>query len=90
VILRRFVDRGHILVYRVAHFVGRRGFDKKPNSTAHGGAVVNDDKSGPGRTGHLSAKLLRFVAKNNSRRDPITPSEETLSTLGQIGLRATK
>jgi len=40
--LRRFVNRGCIVVYRVADLVGGCGFDKLPDSTAHRGTLVND------------------------------------------------
>ena len=51
-ILRRFVDHGHIVAYRVAHFVGRRGFDEALKSAAHGGTVVSKKESGPMLAGH--------------------------------------
>jgi hypothetical protein len=37
-----------------------------PQSTAHGGTVVNNKESGPVRTGHRGEKLLRFFAKDNT------------------------
>ena len=64
--LPRFVDHGHIVVYRIAHFVGGCGFDELPNGTAHGGTVVNNKESGPVCAGHGGDKLLPFVAKNNT------------------------
>ena len=78
VILSRFVDRGHIVVHRVAHLVGRCGFDEKPHSTAHGRTVVNNKESGPLQgwswarkptTGHVSSlrgvvALGSFSARN--------------------------
>src|SRR6266699_860923 len=60
--LPRFVDHGHIVVYRVAHFVGGCGFDELPNSTAHGGTVVNNKESGPVCAGHGGDKLLPLDA----------------------------
>jgi hypothetical protein len=60
------LDRGHAIAYRVAHFVGRCGFDEMANSAAHGGTVVNNKESGPARAGHKREKLLRCAAKNNS------------------------
>ena len=62
----RFSDRRNAIVYRVAHFVGSRDFDEIPNSTAHGGTVVDKKESGPTRAGHRGKKLLRLVAKNNT------------------------
>ena len=59
-ILLRFVDHGHIVVYRVAHLVGRRGFDEALQSAAHRGTVINKKESGPG---HRREKVLRLVAK---------------------------
>src|SRR5947199_9597180 len=64
--LPRFVDHGHIVVYRVAHFVGGCGFDELPNSTAHGGTVVNNKETGPVCAGRGGDKLLPVVAKNNT------------------------
>src|SRR5438034_8872736 len=55
--LPRFVDHGHIVVYRVAHFVGGCGFDELPNSTAHGGTVVNNKESGPVCADRKSTRL---------------------------------
>ena len=66
VILRRFVDHGHIVVYRVAHLAGRSCFDETLKSTAHGGTVVNNEESGPLRAGHGRENLLRRAAKNDS------------------------
>lgn len=76
------MDRGHTIVYCVPHFVGGCGFDELLNGTAHGGTMVNNKESGSARTDHQSEKLLLFIVKNNSRRDPITPSEESLNTFG--------
>jgi hypothetical protein len=56
VILRRFVDHGHIVAYRVAHFVGRRGFDEALKSAAHGGTVVSKKESGPMLAGHREGR----------------------------------
>ena len=61
--IRRFLDRQHAIVNRVAHLVGRRDFDEIPNSTAHGGTVVNNNESGPARAGHRGERLLRFFAE---------------------------
>jgi hypothetical protein len=62
--LQPFVERGHAIVYRVAHLVGGCSFDELPNSTAHGGTVVNNKESGPTRAGHRGReKIPRFVAK---------------------------
>ena len=47
-ILTRFVDRGRIVVYRVAHPVRGCDFDELPNSTAHDGTIVNNKDSRPG------------------------------------------
>ena len=73
VILRRFVDRGHIVVYGVAHLAGRSCFDETLKSTAHGGTVVNNKESGPARAGHGRENLLRRAAKNNSTEIRIFP-----------------
>lgn len=51
-ILLGFVNRGRIAVYRIAHPVRGCGFDERPESTAHGGAIVNDKESGPAQAGH--------------------------------------
>jgi len=67
------VDCGHAIVYCVAHLVGRCGFDEMPNSTAHGGTVVNNKESGPALAGHTREKLLRCAAKNNSTEIRIFP-----------------
>lgn len=64
--LLRFVDRRCIVVYRGAHFVGGRGFDELPKSTAHGGTIVNNKESGSAFAGHRREKLLRFVTRNNT------------------------
>ncbi len=63
---RRFLDRGHAIVYRPAHFVGGCDFDEIPNSTAHGGTVVHNKESGLARMGHKREKLLWLVARNNT------------------------
>ena len=62
-ILDRFMDRGRVVVYRVAHLVVRCGFDEKPNSTAHGGTVVNNKESGPARAGHGRENYYRAPRK---------------------------
>jgi hypothetical protein len=37
-----------------------------PNSTAHGGTVVDNQESGPTLAAHRGEKLLRREGKNNS------------------------
>lgn len=64
--LLRFVDRGCIVVYRGAHFVGGCGLDELPKGTAHGGTIINNKESRPALAGHRREKLLRFVARNNT------------------------
>ena len=64
--LHRFVDDGRIVVYRVAHLVGRSCFDETLKSTAHGGTIVNNKESRPLRAGHGGENLLQRAAENNS------------------------
>jgi hypothetical protein len=73
--LRRFVDRGHAITYCVARLVVRCGCDEMPNSTAHGGTVVNNKESGPGLAGPRRGKLLRCAPKNNSTEIRVFPME---------------
>src|SRR5947208_15830853 len=78
--LPRFVDHGHIVVYRVANFVGGCGFDELPNSTAHGGTVGNNKESGTVCAGDGGDKLLPFGAKNNTVVRSFRPNSHPVYT----------
>ena len=75
------------MVYSVAHFVGGCSFDELPNSTAHGGTVVNNKESGSARTGHQSEKLLLFIAKNNSRETRLPHPKNPSAHWGKVRLK---